>query len=108
MSLFIRFLKDWTLPVAMVTGTLVYFVFARVPFLAPAKPAVNSVVAVLTPLLIFAQLLLTFCKVEVRELKPRAWHGWLILFQLLSCLLMAVVLVCSRACSWPSCWCIAR
>lgn len=93
MSLFIRFLKDWTLPVAMVTGTLVYFVFARVPFLAPAKPAVNSVVAVLTPLLIFAQLLLTFCKVEVRELKPRAWHGWLILFQLLSCLLMAVVLV---------------
>ena len=93
MSLFIRFLKDWTLPVAMVTGTLVYFVFARVPFLAPAKPAVNSVVAVLTPLLIFAQLLLTFCKVEVRELKPRAWHGWLILIQLLSCLLMAVVLV---------------
>lgn len=91
--MFIRFLKDWTLPVAMLTGTLVYFLFARIPFLAPAKPLMNEVVAVLTPLLIFAQLLLTFCKVEVRELKPKAWHAWLILFQLFSCLLMAVLLV---------------
>lgn len=91
--MFIRFLKDWTLPVAMVTGTLVYFIFAKVPFLAPMKPAVNEVVAILTPLLIFAQLLLTFCKVEVHELKPKAWHGWFILFQLVSCLLVAALLV---------------
>lgn len=91
--MFVRFLKNWTLPVAMVTGTLVYFLFARTPFLAPAKPLVNSVVSVLTPLLIFAQLLLTFCKVEVRDLKPKRWHGWLILFQLLVCLLMALLLV---------------
>ena len=91
--MFIRFLKDWTLPVAMVTGTLVYFFFAKVSILAPAKPAINAVVAVLTPLLIFAQLLLTFCKVEVRDLKPKAWHAWLILFQLISCLLVAVFLV---------------
>lgn len=88
----IRFLKNWTLPVAMVTGMSVYFIFARVPFLAPVKPAVNGIVAILTPLLIFAQLLLTFCKVEVRDLKPKVWHGWLILFQFLSCLLMAVLL----------------
>lgn len=91
--MFVRFLKNWTLPVAMVTGTLVYFLFVRTPFLAPAKPLVNSVVSVLTPLLIFAQLLLTFCKVEVRDLKPKRWHGWLILFQLLACLLMALLLV---------------
>ena len=78
---------------AMATGTLVYFFFAKVSFLAPVKPAVNSIVAVLTPLLIFAQLLLTFCKVEVRDLKPRPWHGWLIAFQVFSCLLVAVLLV---------------
>lgn len=91
--MFVRFLKDWTLPVAMLTGTLVYFLFAKASFLAPAKPLVNGVVSVLTPLLIFAQLLLTFCKVEVRDLKPKCWHGWLILFQLLACLLMALLLV---------------
>ena len=48
---------------AMATGTLVYFFFAKVSFLAPVKPAVNSIVAVLTPFLIFAQILLTFSKV---------------------------------------------
>ena len=52
----IRFLKNWTLPVAMIAGTLAYFLFAKVAFLAPAKPLVNGLVAVLTPLLIFAQL----------------------------------------------------
>lgn len=89
----IRFLKNWTLPVAMIAGTLAYFLFAKVEFLAPAKPLVNGLVAVLTPLLIFAQLLLTFCKVEVSELKPKAWHGWLLLFQTVSCLVLAALLV---------------
>lgn len=90
---FIRFLKDWTLPVAMVAGTLAYFAFAKVSVLAPLKPLVNASVAVLTPLLIFAQLLLTFCKVDVADLKPKAWHGWLLLFQTLSCLLLSSLLV---------------
>lgn len=91
--MFIRFLKNWTLPVAMVMGTLAYFVFAWMPALAPAKPVVNWLADVLTPLLIFMQLLLTFCKVEMRELKLKPWHGWLMLFQIVSCLLMAAFLV---------------
>lgn len=89
----LRFLKNWTLPLAMIAGTLAYFFFARIPFLAPAKPFINGLVAFLTPVLIFAQLLLTFCKVEVHELKPKSWHGWLLLFQMVSCLLVAVLLV---------------
>ena len=88
----IRLLKDWTLPVAMVTGTLAYFVLSRTPMLAPLKPGIEGIVNVLTPLLIFAQLLLTFCKVEVRELRPKAWHGWLLLFQAAACLLIAALL----------------
>ena len=90
---FIRFLKDWTLPVAMIAGTLGYFVFAKVTVFAPLKPFVNASVAVLTPLLIFAQLLLTFCKVDIADLKPKAWHGWLLLFQTVSCLSLSVLLV---------------
>lgn len=89
----LRFLKDWTLPVAMIAGTLGYFLFARIPLLAPAKPFMFGLIAILTPLLIFAQLLLTFCKVEVSELKPKAWHGWLLLFQIVTCLVVAAVLV---------------
>ena len=63
----LRFLKNWTLPLAMIAGTIGYFFFARISFFAPAKPYINGLVALLTPALIFAQLLLTFCKVEVYE-----------------------------------------
>lgn len=90
----LRFIKDWTLPLAMITGTLGYFFLARIPWMAPAKPGLNALIAFLTPSLIFAQLLLTFCKVEVHELKPKRWHGWLLLFQTLSCLVVAALLVC--------------
>lgn len=90
----VRFIKNWTLPLAMFTGALGYFCLARIPLLAPAKPFIHTVVAFLTPALIFAQLLLTFCKVEARELKPKFWHGWLLLFQLVSCLVVATLLMC--------------
>lgn len=89
----IRFLKNWTLPLAMLAGTLGYFFFAKIPFVAPAKPYISGLVAFLTPVLIFAQLLLTFCKVEVRELKPKSWHGWLLLFQATSCMVVASLLM---------------
>ena len=84
----VRFLKNWTLPMAMLSGTLGYFILANVPFLAPTKPYISDLIAYITPLLIFAQLLLTFCKVEnLNELKPKAW-------QTLACLALAALLVC--------------
>ncbi len=91
----IKLLKNWTLPIAMLTGALAYYFFAHVSWVSPLKPYVHSLVAWLAPLLIFAQLFLTFCKVEFRDLRPRPWHGWLLLFQLFSFLLVsAVLLVC--------------
>ena len=89
----LRFLKNWTLPFAMIAGTLGYFFLAKVSFLSPAKPYINGLVSFLTPTLIFAQLLLTFCKMEVRDLKPKYWHGWLLMFQTFSCLIVAALLV---------------
>lgn len=89
----ITFLKNWTLPLAMSIGVIGYFMFAHLPFLAAAKPAVNGLMSVLTPLLIFAQLLLTFCKIEPKELMPKAWHVWLLSIQTVSCLLIAFVLI---------------
>ncbi|RHJ85349.1 transporter [Parabacteroides sp. AM08-6] len=90
----LNFLKNWTLPVAMLAGTLGYFIFANFSFLEPTKPFMNTLVAYLTPFLIFSQLLLTFCRVEPKDLMPRPWHGWLLLFQLLSASILAAVLIC--------------
>ena len=69
----LRLIKNWTLPLAMLAGTAGYFFFAKIPWFAPVRPCLNGLVALLTPALIFAQLLLTFCKVEVRDLKPKGW-----------------------------------
>ncbi len=93
MSKIIRFLRDWTLPVAMVIGVTGYLLFAGVPWLAPLKPIVNNAVDILTPLFIFAQLLLTFCKIELKDLKPVMWHVWLLGIQLLVCLVFSVLLI---------------
>jgi BASS family bile acid:Na+ symporter len=91
----LRFIKDYTLPLAMMLGAIGYLIFTHVPLLAPIKPLVSEYVPSLLPWLIFTQLLLVFCKVErTEELKPRAWHGWLLLFQTLSSLLIVSVLLC--------------
>ena len=92
----LNFIKNWTLPIAMLAGVVGYLLFVNVPLLEPTKPFVNSLIAFLTPTLIFAQLLLTFCKVKVRDLMPVHWHGWLLLFQICSCLLMVAVLLLSK------------
>ncbi|WP_459190464.1 transporter [Parabacteroides sp. APC149_11_2_Y6] len=89
----LRFLKNWTLPVAMLAGALGYFIFANFTFLEPTKPFMKTLAAYLTPFLIFAQLLLTFCKVEPHDLMPREWHGWLLLFQLFASSVLASVLI---------------
>ena len=77
----LKFLRNWTLPLSMLTGMCVYLLFAHVQALNPAKPLIYTLIGYLTPSLIFAQLLLTFCKISPRELLPTPWHGWLLLFQ---------------------------
>ena len=89
----LQFIKNWTLPLAMLAGVIGYFCFATFDFLTPTRPVVKILIAWLTPFLIFAQLLLTFCKVEVKELVPQCWQGWLLIVQFLSCLLVACLLL---------------
>lgn len=89
----LRILKQWTLPISMVFGAGVFFLFHEMPVLAPVKPAVWDIIAFLTPTLIFTQLFLTFCKMDPRQLIPNGWHGWLLLFQLAASALTAAVLL---------------
>ena len=67
----------------MLAGVLIYLAFAHLSFLEPIKPAVHSIDAILTPGLIFMQLLLTFCKVNPRDFIFRKWHFILLAFQLI-------------------------
>ena len=88
-----QFLKDWTLPVAMLAGAGGYFLFHYAGFLSPMKPAVWTAVEILTPSLIFIQLFLTFCKIDFKDLRISRWHWIILAFQMLSALVMAGVLI---------------
>lgn len=77
-----KFIKEWMLPIAMLTGASVYLLYHYMP--EPVHrlgPILQGVVGVVQPLLIFAMLFLTFCRIEPRELKPHRWHWWLLLIQ---------------------------
>ena len=73
----LKFLKNWTLPIAMLVGAIGYPLFISLSFL--------------TPYLIFTMLLLTFCKVSPCDLKPKPLHLWLLLIQIGGALAFFVV-----------------
>jgi len=75
-------IKDWMLPIAMVTGASLYLIYHVLPEpVHKAGPFLESAVGVLQPLLIFAMLFLTFCRIGPKDLKPHRWHWWLLLIQ---------------------------
>lgn len=81
---FNRFLRDWSLPIAMISGVVMYLLYTNISLFDNTHAFVSSVISVIQPGLIFAMLFVTFCKVRARELKPVRWHLWLLLFQVIS------------------------
>ena len=89
----IRFIKDWTLPVAMGLGALLYLVFAFTPQFDAAATFFAPIFDAILPLFMFLVLFVTFCKVDFRKLRLVAWHLWVGVFQLLFIgLLMGLIL----------------
>lgn len=78
-----RFLRNWSLPIAMLSGVVMYLLYTNIPFFRGSEGVVSSVVSIVQPGLIFSMLFVTFCKVRIGELKPAKWHVWLLAFQLL-------------------------
>ena len=75
-------IKNWTLPIAMVTGASIYLLYHVMPdSVHKAGPFLGGVVSVMQPVLIFLMLFLTFCRIEPKDLKPHRWHWWLLLIQ---------------------------
>ena len=73
----IAFIKKWTLICALVFGTVVYLLFSEVPLLQPIGNTVGPWCMEFVPCLIFQLLYVTFCKIDMENLRPRAWHFWL-------------------------------
>ena len=97
----IRFMKDWTLPVSMGAGALLYLVFAYVPQLDEAALFFDPVMEAILPLFMFLVLFVTFCKVDFHKMRPVWWHLWVSMkaekLVLMEALLMCIISPCATA-----------
>ena len=56
-------------------GALGYLLFANVPFLVPIGDYCGPRLVSLMPVVLFSLLYVTFCKIEIKEMKPSvAFH----------------------------------
>ena len=86
------FFRKFALPCSLVLGALGYLIFANVPFLQPLGDAVGPHLVELMPVVLFALLYVTFCKIEIKEMKPKAWHFVLQLIRTSLALLMVIAI----------------
>lgn len=88
----IRFLKDWTLPVAIATGTICYLTFYYTPQLDELGDRLSPVFDIIFPISVFLTLFINFCKVNFHEMRPHRWHIGVLVAQLL--MVAAIVMIC--------------
>lgn len=89
----LRFIRNWTLPLSMLTGVVAYFLYVNLHFLDGTHAMVSTIITYLQPILIFCMLFVSFCKVSVRELKPRAWMLKMLAIQALGFVLMGAAII---------------
>lgn len=77
----IRFIKNWTLPVSIAGGIIIYLVFALTPALDGAARFCAPICDRILPLFMFLILFVTFCKVDFRRLVPVRWILWVSVVQ---------------------------
>ena len=92
-STILRFLKDWTLPVSMSIGTIVYLFFAMTPQLESASRFFEPIFNDILPLFMFLILFVTFCKVDFHQMRLEWWHFWVSLFQILFVLVVVAIIL---------------
>jgi len=79
----IRFVKNWTLPVAIAVGSLVYLIFYWVPQLDTVGSTMGPVIDTVFPMTVFLTLFSTFCRVDFHQMKPHRWHVGVLVAQML-------------------------
>lgn len=87
-----QILRDWSLPIAMIGGVLIYFIYVNIPLFDSTHEEVNRALSVVQPLLIFLMLFIAFCRVRITELRLVHWHIWLLAFQMLSLVALSLAI----------------
>ena len=92
-----QFIKDWTLPVAIAVGTVVYLLFYYVPFLDGAGETLGEIVDAIFPFMVFSTLFSTYCRIDFHQMRPHRWHVGILLSQLVLVTLNVWIIFCVEA-----------
>ena len=91
---YIRFIKDWALPISMLSGVASYFIYVNIHALDFTHAFVLKAISeYIQPMLIFSMLFVSFCKVNIKQLKPRRWMMWSLLIQTLSFVGLGTIII---------------
>ena len=95
-----QFLKDWTLPVAIATGSIVYLLFYWVPQLDNAGNFFGPIIDTVFPMMVFCTLFSTFCRVDFHQMRPHRWQFGVLLAQVLLVVLNVWIIFCVEGDLW--------
>ncbi len=70
----ISFFKRFSLPVSLLVGIVFYLMFSRIEILVPVGDVAGPLLLDIMPVVLFTILYVTFCKIQIKEMKPRTWH----------------------------------
>lgn len=90
MDTLFAFFRKYSLPCSMAVGIVGYLLFAYTPFLEPVGDTIGPWLMHLLPYVLFTLLYVTFCKIEIKDMKPQKWH---FILQLIRTSLAAVMVV---------------
>ena len=88
---FRRFLKDWSLPLSMIVGCSAYFLGQSLELPTKVREAIVEGVTYVQPTLIFCMLTLTFCRIQLDDMRLRGWQWWLLAFQAIVAALLCLL-----------------
>ena len=86
-------LKNWMLPIAMVVGVAEYYIYVSIPALDGTHAVVNRAIGYVQPALLFCMLFVSFCRMSIKDLKPRVWMLELLAIQVVSFVAMGLLIV---------------
>lgn len=93
-----KFIRDWMLVLAIAAGIGIYLFYLAVPALHPAGGLLLAACKTVQPILLFAMLFLSFCKIEPHQMRPHKWMLWLLILQVgLFVAIAGVILLATRA-----------
>lgn len=69
-----KFIRRFSLIVSIVIGTIAYLSFSRIELLVPIGDTFGHFFTDALPILLFILLYVTFCKIQIEEMRPRKWH----------------------------------